>query len=154
MQEVRKLPCDEQWEKLSPSLPGKPSDPGATAQDNRLFLEAVLWIMRTGSPWRDLPAELGNVRRRSFHPGAIVWCSEVMIDICIRSTIWSSVFFNRIKQFRRIATRYEKLARNSLSFLNLVCTYFWQAMQRKQMSGPHDFTHRDWIGGDRQHQRH
>ncbi|WP_407830929.1 transposase [Verminephrobacter eiseniae] len=63
-------------------------------------------------------------------------------------------FFNRIKQFRRIATRYEKLARNYLSFLNLVCTYFWQAMQRKQMSGPHDFTHRDWIGGDRQHQRH
>src|SRR6218665_568429 len=60
MQEVRKLLCDEQWEKLSPLLPGKPSDPGATAQDNRLFLEAVLWIMRTGSPWRDLPAELGN----------------------------------------------------------------------------------------------
>src|SRR6218665_4021323 len=44
------------------------------------------------SPWRDLPAELGNVRRRSFHPGAIVWCSEVMIDICIRSAMWSSVF--------------------------------------------------------------
>src|SRR6218665_852065 len=60
MQEVRKLLCDEQWEKLSPLLPGKPSDPGATAQDNRLVLEAVLWIMRTGSPWRDLPAELGN----------------------------------------------------------------------------------------------
>ncbi len=32
-------------------------------------------------------------------------------------------FFNRIKQFRRIATRYEKLARNYLSFINLVCTY-------------------------------
>ena len=36
-------------------------------------------------------------------------------------------FFNRIKQFRRIATRYEKLARNYLSFLNLVCTYIWIA---------------------------
>ncbi|MCW5233865.1 IS5 family transposase [Verminephrobacter eiseniae] len=34
-------------------------------------------------------------------------------------------FFNRVKQFRRIATRYEKLARNYLSFLNLVCTYIW-----------------------------
>jgi len=34
-------------------------------------------------------------------------------------------FFNRIKQFRRIATRYEKLARNYLSFLNLVCAYIW-----------------------------
>lgn len=36
-------------------------------------------------------------------------------------------FFNRIKQFRRIATRYEKLARNYLSFLNLVCAYIWVA---------------------------
>jgi putative transposase len=60
MQGIRKLLRDEQWEKLSPLLPGKPSDPGATAQDNRLFLEAVLWIVRTGSPWRDLPSELGN----------------------------------------------------------------------------------------------
>jgi len=34
-------------------------------------------------------------------------------------------FFNQIKQFRRIATRYEKLVRNYLSFLNLVCTYIW-----------------------------
>jgi len=31
-----------------------------TAKDNRLFLEAVLWIVRTGSPWRDLPQEFGN----------------------------------------------------------------------------------------------
>ncbi len=36
-------------------------------------------------------------------------------------------FFNRIKQFRRIATRYEKLPRNDLSFLNLVCAYLWLA---------------------------
>jgi transposase len=28
--------------------------------DARLFLEAVLWIVRTGSPWRDLPGVLGN----------------------------------------------------------------------------------------------
>ena len=41
-------------------LPGKISDCGATAADNRRFVEAVLWISRTGSPWRDLPSELGN----------------------------------------------------------------------------------------------
>jgi transposase len=34
-------------------------------------------------------------------------------------------FFNRLKQFRRIATRYEKLARNFTSMLNLVCAYLW-----------------------------
>lgn len=34
-------------------------------------------------------------------------------------------FFNRLKQFRRIATRYEKLARNFFAMLNLVCTFIW-----------------------------
>lgn len=36
-------------------------------------------------------------------------------------------FFNRIKQFRRIATRYEKLARNFFAMFNLVCAYLWLA---------------------------
>ncbi|MBF0589917.1 MAG: transposase, partial [Magnetococcales bacterium] len=56
----RKMLRDDQWERIRDHLPGKPTDPGATAQDNRLFIEAVLWIGRTGSPWRDLPKELGN----------------------------------------------------------------------------------------------
>lgn len=50
---------DDQWERLKDHLPGKPGDKGRWA-DNRLFLEAVLWISRTGSPWRDLPLEFGN----------------------------------------------------------------------------------------------
>lgn len=36
-------------------------------------------------------------------------------------------FFNRLKQFRRIATRYDKLANNFISLLNLVCAYIWLA---------------------------
>jgi transposase len=43
-----------------PLLPGKPGDPGRSGADNRLFLEAVLWIVRTGSPWRDLHESFGN----------------------------------------------------------------------------------------------
>jgi transposase len=39
---------------------GKPTDPGRTGGDARLFLEAVLWIARTGSPWRDLPPLFGK----------------------------------------------------------------------------------------------
>ena len=39
---------------------GKPSDPGRSGSDNRLFVEAVLWIARTGSPWRDLPKQFGK----------------------------------------------------------------------------------------------
>ena len=45
---------------MEPLCLGKPGDPGRSGKDNRLFVEAVLWIVRTGSPWRDLPRALGN----------------------------------------------------------------------------------------------
>lgn len=54
---------DAQWERIKDVLPGKPGDCGVTAKDNRLFVEAVLWIARTGSPWRDLPPEFGYWHR-------------------------------------------------------------------------------------------
>ncbi len=46
--------------RINDLLPGKTTDCGVTAKDNRLFLEAVLWIARTGAPWRDLPEAFGN----------------------------------------------------------------------------------------------
>ena len=51
---------DAQWERMGPFCLGKPTDPGRTGGDNRLFVEAVLWIARTGSPWRDLPPLFGK----------------------------------------------------------------------------------------------
>jgi putative transposase len=57
---IRTILNQEQWEHIAPELPGKVGDPGATASDNRLFIEAVLWIARTGAPWRDLPGEFGK----------------------------------------------------------------------------------------------
>src|SRR5436853_7622004 len=51
---------DAQWAKMEPHCLGKPTDPGRSGSDNRRFVEAVLWIVRTGSPWRDLPALFGN----------------------------------------------------------------------------------------------
>ena len=51
---------DSVWERVAPLLSGKASDRGVTARDNRLFLEAVLWRVRTGSPWRDLPDGFGR----------------------------------------------------------------------------------------------
>ena len=53
---------DEQWKRIAPLLPGKDRDPGVTA-DNRLFLNAVFWIARTGAPWRDLPEGFGKSNR-------------------------------------------------------------------------------------------
>jgi len=60
MSDVRLILKDHQWERIAPHLPGKRSDPGRTAVDNRLFMEAVLWLARTGSPWRDLPVTFGK----------------------------------------------------------------------------------------------
>lgn len=59
----RMLMTDEQWSHIKALLPGKKTDCGVTARDNRLFLEAVLWINRTGAPWRDLPKHFGPWHR-------------------------------------------------------------------------------------------
>jgi len=51
---------DHAWEILAPHLPGKPGDWGGVARDNRKFINAVVWILRTGAPWRDLPPAYGD----------------------------------------------------------------------------------------------
>jgi transposase len=56
----RRVLREDQWKRIAPLLPGKVGDPGRSAADNRLFLEAVLWIVRVGAPWRDLPESFGN----------------------------------------------------------------------------------------------
>ena len=56
----REMLSDEQWLRIENLLPGKPSDRGRTAANNRLFVESVLYLARTGAPWRDLPARFGN----------------------------------------------------------------------------------------------
>jgi putative transposase len=56
----RRTLTDGQWARIAPLLPGKAGDRGRTGTDNRLFVDAVLWLARTASPWRDLPAGLGN----------------------------------------------------------------------------------------------
>jgi transposase len=48
------------WQKLAPHLPGQQGGRGRAANDNREFLNAVFWILRTGAPWRDLPSDYGN----------------------------------------------------------------------------------------------
>lgn len=56
----RSVLSDAQWNTIAHLLPGKSGDPGRSGADSRLFVEAVLWIARTGAPWRDLPASFGN----------------------------------------------------------------------------------------------
>lgn len=60
MSSVRLILQDPQWDRMAPHLPGKKGDRGRSGEDNRLFVEAVLWLARTGSPWRDLPDFFGK----------------------------------------------------------------------------------------------
>jgi transposase len=51
---------DPDWERIKELLPGRPGQHGGVAKDNRLFIDAVLWIGKTGAPWRDLPERFGD----------------------------------------------------------------------------------------------
>ena len=57
---IRTVLSDAQWDRIKGLVPGKESGRGVTGRDNRLFVEAVLWVARTGAPWRDLPEEVGH----------------------------------------------------------------------------------------------
>ena len=55
------------WKLLEPHLIGRKGTWGGNARDNRKFINAVFWILRTGAPWRDLPSDYGdwkNTHRR------------------------------------------------------------------------------------------
>ena len=80
---VRMILSDAQWERIAPILPGKPGDPGRTADNNRLFVEAILWIVRTGAPWRDLPELFGfwNTVFRRFRR----WAKNGVFDRIFKS---------------------------------------------------------------------
>jgi putative transposase len=56
----RHVLTDAQWNPIQDLLPGKPGDPGRTAEDNRLFVDAILFVAKTGIPWRDLPERFGK----------------------------------------------------------------------------------------------
>ena len=87
---------DAQWAKMEPHCRGKKSDPGRSGANNRRFVEAVLWIARTGSPWRDL----------SQHPRR-----AIPLQIDTEMYRWRHLienFFCKLKEFKRIAMRSDK----------------------------------------------
>ena len=55
----RHEPTDEQWERIEDLFP-KPGGRGGPWNDHRKYLNGILWILKTGAPWRDLPRGYGN----------------------------------------------------------------------------------------------
>jgi len=51
---------DENWERIKDLLPSENTAKGRPSGSNRNYLNAMLWIARTGSPWRDLPEWFGS----------------------------------------------------------------------------------------------
>jgi transposase len=74
---------DIQWRRIAALLPGKAGDPGRTGSDNRLFVNGVLWVLRSGARWSDLPERYGNWK--SVHKRFTRWA---------KSGVWERVFEN------------------------------------------------------------
>jgi transposase len=72
-----------QWRRIAALLPGKASDPGRTGSDNRLFVNGVLWVLRSGARWSDLPERYGNWK--TVHKRFTRWA---------KSGVWERVFEN------------------------------------------------------------
>ena len=129
---VCKSLTNEQWDRIEGELPGRVGDPGCSARDNRLFVEAVLWVARTGSPWRDLPRRFGKWYtaytryRRWSHTGVWKAMFEALSDdpdfefalidktICLRPTktllkgrdLRNSVIEQTIKQLEQLEHKF------------------------------------------------
>jgi putative transposase len=77
---------DEQWNRIKDLLPGKKSDPGRTGADNRNFVNGVLWVLRSGARWCDLPERYGNWK--TTHKRFTRWA---------KSGVWEKVFQSLLK---------------------------------------------------------
>ena len=83
---------EDQWLKIAPLLPGKATDPGRSGQDNRQFVQAVLWIARSGAPWRDLPERYGKSCRQPSCTWAIGNSVFGRFNRWSKKGVWQKVF--------------------------------------------------------------
>ena len=72
---------DAQWGRIERMLPGKAGDPGRPGEDNRRFIDGVLWVLRSGARWHDLPPRYGKYK--SVHKRFSRWA---------KAGVWERVF--------------------------------------------------------------
>src|SRR5437870_5509880 len=74
---------DAQWARVAPLLPGKAGDRGRTAADNRVFVNGVLWVLRSGAHWSDLPERYGKYK--SVHKRFARWAASGVCERIFRT---------------------------------------------------------------------
>ena len=77
---------ETQWARIAPLLPGKVGDPGRSGVDNRLFVNGVLWVLRSGAFWQHLPERYG--KWKSVHARFTRWA---------KAGVWEKVFGELIR---------------------------------------------------------
>lgn len=76
----------DQWGKIRDVLPGKPGDPGRSGVDNLRFVNGVLWVLRSGAHWHDLPERYG--KWKTVHKRFTRWA---------KAEVWERVFEHLIR---------------------------------------------------------
>ena len=72
---------ERQWTRIASLLPGRKETVGRTAADNRVFVNGVLWVLRSGARWSDWPERYGKYK--SVHKRFARWAT---------SGVWDQVF--------------------------------------------------------------
>jgi transposase len=76
-----------QWSRIAQLLPGKTGDPGRSGVDNLLFVNGVLWVLRSGAHWHDLPERYG--KWKTLHKRFTRWA---------KAGVWERVFEHLIDE--------------------------------------------------------
>ena len=76
---------DQQWQRLEPLLPAQKPKTGRPGKDHRTVINGILWVLRTGAPWRDLPERYDPWRTAATR--FYRWRQLGLWDRCSASTI-------------------------------------------------------------------
>jgi len=82
---------DVQWQRIEGFLPGRKEHVGRTAVDNRLFVNSVLWVLRSGARWSDLPERYGKYK--SVHKRFMRW---------VVTGVWERIFRELVKDRKNL----------------------------------------------------
>jgi transposase len=134
---------DFEWSIIAPLLPDKPR--GVPRADDRKVLNGVYWRLHTGSPWADIPERYGSDVLRQTLADRGAWANVKPMPARVNVPVFSphlyrlrnlvERFFNKLKHFRAIATRFEKHDANYLALAKLAAARTWMRFMSGDLKG-------------------